>query len=235
MSDLWGDAMVDAFRDMMKRLALFFPKLLALASFILLGIVVGLMIKAILQRVLRAARVDVFSERWGLQAALSKAGLKQPLSQVVARVTFWIVFVMFVFMGVDALDLPATAGLMGDLLGYLPHVVVAGLLMLVGGLLANFLGEAALIAAVNAQIQEARLISTLVRWGILLFTASTVMTQLGIAKEMVISAFSIVFGGVVLALAIAVGLGARNIARDIMERRWRHTKEKEKHDEMAHL
>ncbi len=235
MSDLWGDAMVEAFRDMMKRLALFLPKLLALASFIVLGIVVGLMIKAILQRLLRAARVDVFSERWGLQAALSKAGLKQPLSQVVGRVAFWVVFVMFVFMGVDALDLPATAGLMGDVLGYLPHVVVAGLLILVGGLLANFLGEATLIATVNAQIQEARLISTLVRWGILLFTAATVMTQLGIAKEMVLAAFSIVFGGVVLALAIAIGLGARNIAREIMEQRWRHTKSKEEHDEMAHL
>ncbi|MFO0698223.1 MAG: hypothetical protein U0236_03255 [Nitrospira sp.] len=235
MSDLWGEAMMEAFRDMMKRMALFIPKLMALASFILLGVLVGLMIKVILHRLLRAARVDVLSERWGLQAALGKAGLKQPLSQVVARVAFWTVFVIFVFMGVDALDLPATAGLMGHLLGFLPSVVAAGLLVLVGVLLANFFAEATLIATVNAQIQEARLIATLVRWGIFLFTAATVLTQLGIAKEIVIAAFSIVFGGVVLALAIAVGLGARNIARDVMERRWRQAKERKERDEMAHL
>ncbi len=235
MSNLWGDAMMEAFHDMTKRMALFLPKLLALASFLLLGILVGLIIKAILQRLLRAARVDVLSERWGLQAALSKAGLKQPLSQVVARVAFWIVFVISVFMGVDALNLPATASLMGHLLGYLPSVVAAGLLILVGVLLANFFGEATLIATVNAQIQEARLIAALVRWGFLLFTAATVLTQLGIAKEIVIAAFSIIFGGVVLALAIAVGLGARNIMRDIMERRWRKVKDRENHDEMAHL
>lgn len=233
MNDIWGEAMVEAFRDMMKRVVLFLPKLLALISFILLGVIVGLLIKAVLQRVLKVVRIDLLSERWGLQGALAKAGFRQPLSQIVGRVTFWIVFVMFVFMGVDALDLPATAGLMGQLLGFLPNVIAAGLLLLVGVLLANFVAEAALIATVNAQIEEARLIASLVRWGILLFTAAMVLTQLGIAKEIVVAAFSILFGGVVLALAISVGLGGRNIAREVLERRWRKTKDER--DEMAHL
>ena len=233
MNDLWGEAMLEAFRDMTRRVALFLPKLLALLSFILLGVIVGLAIKTVLQRLLKALRIDVLSERWGLQATLTKAGCKQPLSQVVGRLAFWTVFVLFVFMGVDALDLPATAGLMGQLLGFLPSVIAAGLLLLVGVLLGNFFAEAALIATVNAQIQEARLIANLVRWGIFLFIAAMVLTQLGIAKEIVVAAFSILFGGVVLALSIAVGLGGRNIARDILERRWR--KAKEERDEMAHL
>lgn len=233
MNDVWGEAMVEAFRDMMKRLALFLPKLLALLSFILLGLLVGWACNAILQKLLKAARIDVLSERWGLQAALARAGFRQPLSQVVGRLAFWTVFVMFVFMGVDALDLPATAGLMGQLLGFLPSVIAAGLLLMIGVLLGNFFAEATLIAMVNAQIQEARVIASLVRWGIFLFTASMVLTQLGIAKEIVIAAFSILFGGVVLALSIAVGLGGRNIARDLLERRWR--KSKEDRDEMAHL
>jgi hypothetical protein len=233
MNDVWGDAMVEAFRDMIRRAALLLPKLLALLSFLLLGVIVGLILKALLQRLLKALRVDVLSERWGLQAALARAGFKHPLSQVVGRLAFWAVFVMFVFMGVDALDLPATAELMGQLLGFLPSVVAAGLLVLVGVLLGNFFAEATLIATVNAQIQEARLIANLVRWGIFLFTAAMVLTQLGIAKEIVVAAFSILFGGVVLALSIAVGLGGRNIARDALERRWRRSKPEK--DEMAHL
>jgi hypothetical protein len=233
MNDVWGEAMMEAFRDMMRRIVLFLPKLLALVSFILLGVIVGLAIKAVLQRILKAVRIDVLSERWGLQAGLTKAGCKQPLSEVVGRLAFWTVFVVFVFMGVDALDLPATAGLMGQLLGFLPSVVAAGLLLLVGVLLGNFFAEATLIATVNAQIQEARLIANFVRWGVFLFTAAMVLTQLGIAKEIVIAAFSILFGGVVLALSIALGLGGRNIARDVLERRWRKTKEER--DEMAHL
>ena len=233
MNEIWAEVMVEAFRDMMKRVALFLPKLLALVSFILLGVVIGLMVKSVLQRLLKALRIDVLGERWGFQGALLKAGFKQPLSQIVGRLAFWMVFLVFVFMGVDALDLPATSGMMGHLLGVFPNIVAASLLLLVGVLLANFFAEATLIGAVNAQIQEARMIANLVRWGILLFTAAMVLTQLGIAKEIVVVAFSIVFGGVVLALAIAVGLGGRNIAKDVLERRWR--KDKEERDEMVHL
>ncbi|MDZ4853785.1 MAG: hypothetical protein SGJ26_02815 [Nitrospirota bacterium] len=233
MNDVWSEAMVEAFHDMMKRVALFLPKLLALLSFILLGIAIGLAIKAVLQRLLKALRIDVLSERCGLQAAMAKAGFKQPLSQVVGRLAFWMVFVLFVFMGVDTLDLPATAGLMGQMLGFLPSIVAAGLLLLVGVLLGNFFAEATLIATVNAQIQEARLIANLVRWGIFLLTAAMVLTHLGIAREIVVAAFSIVFGGIVLAVSIAVGLGGRNIARDVLERRWK--KKKEERDDVAHL
>lgn len=233
MSDLWGDAMVEAFRDMMKRMALLLPKLLALISFVLLGLIAGLAVKAALTKLLKAVRFDELSERWGVQSALSKAGFKQPPSQIIGRVAFWAVFVICTFMGIDALDLPATAGLMGQLVGFVPSVIAAGFLGLVGVLLSNFFAEAALIAAVNAQVQEARLIANLVRWSIVLFTAAMVLTQLGIAKEIVVAAFTILFGGVVLALAIAIGLGGRNIARDALERRWR--KQKDEPDNMTHL
>jgi hypothetical protein len=104
---------------------------------------------------------------------------------------------------------------------------------LVGVLLGNFFAEAILIATVNAQVKEARLIANLVRWGIFMFTAAMVLTQLGIAKEVVVAAFSIVFGGVVLALSIAVGLGGRNIARKVLERRWRNADEEP--DDVTHL
>ena len=96
MSDVWGEAIVEAFRDMMMRMALFLPKLLALTSFIVLGILAAVTTRAVLHHLLRAARVDVLSERWGLQASLAKAGIKQPFSQVVGRLAFWTVFVIFV-------------------------------------------------------------------------------------------------------------------------------------------
>ena len=100
-------------------------------------------------------------------------------------------------------------------------------------LLANFIAEAALIATVNAQIQEARMIASFIRWGVLIFTAAMVLTQLGIAKEIVVAAFSIMFGGIMLALAIAVGLGGQNIAKDALEQRLRRKKVEQ--DEMSHI
>lgn len=234
MSELWQETMVDAFRETMKRMALFIPKLMALLTFVLIGWAAAALVKFLLLRILTACRFDPLCERLGLANALGKAGMKHPASQIIGRISFWIVFLLFAFMGIDALDLPATANLMGLVLGFLPHVVAASLVALVGILLANFAGEAALIAAVNAQIQEARLIANLIRWGILLFTSAMVLTQLGIAKEIVVSAFSILFGGIVLALAIALGLGGRNIAKDALERRLRK-REPEPEDELSHL
>ena len=98
------------------------------------------------------------------------------------------------------------------LLGFVPNVLASAFLLLCGVLLGNFLAEAALIAAVNARIPEARFIAHLVRWSLFLFTGAMVLTQLGIAKEIVVAAFCIIFGGIVLALAIAVGVSSMTVS-----------------------
>ncbi len=91
-------------------------------------------------------------------------------------------------------------------------------ILLVGWLVANFLGEGALIAAVNARVPEARLLARAVRWGVLLFAAAMAVTHLGIGKEIVLLAFGITFGGLVLTLSLAFGLGGRALARQILDR-----------------
>jgi hypothetical protein len=97
--------------------------------------------------------------------------------------------------------------------------------------LANFLSQAALIGAVNAQVAGAPLIAAAVRWLVLVFGGAAALTQLGIAREMVLLAFGIAFGGSVLALALAFGLGGTEVAREILESRLR--KKDESEDPMA--
>lgn len=232
MSEMWQEAMIEGFRETMKRIGLFLPKLTALLTFLILGLAMGWLVKVLLLRTLKTFRFDQLCERLGVTHALGKAGMKQPVSHMIGRLSFWIVFLLFTFMGIDALDLPATANLMNVILGFLPQVLAAILVALIGALLANFGGEATLIAAVNAQIEEAQLIANLIRWGVLLFTAAMVLTQLGIAKEIVVAAFSITFGGIVLALAIALGLGGRTIAKEALERRLRR---RTTVDEVSHI
>jgi hypothetical protein len=232
MSEMWQEAMVEAFREMMMRGVLFLPRLMAMVTFLLLGLAMGWLMKHVLIRIFSAVRFEALCERMGLPSALAKAGVKQPISHLIGRLSFWIVFLFFAFMGVDALDLSATANLMSAILGFLPDVVAAILVALVGILLANFTGEAVLIAAVNAQIQGARVIANMVRWGVVIFTVAMVLTQLGIAKEIVVAAFSIIFGGIVLAMAIALGLGGRTIAKEALERRLRREKTD---DELTHI
>jgi hypothetical protein len=233
MSILWQEAMLETFRDTTLRIAHLLPNLLALLTFLALGLGAGWLVKFFFLRVLRALRFDALCERFGLGSSLAKTGTHQMPSHLIGRLSFWLVFLLFAFMGIDALNLTATANMMSVIIGFFPQMLAAVLLLFFGMLLANFIAEAALIATVNAQIQEARIIASFIRWGVLIFTAAMVLTQLGIAKEIVVAAFSIMFGGVMLALAIAIGLGGQSIAKDVLEQRLRRRKVEQ--DEMSHI
>jgi len=236
MNELWQEAMLDAIRNTGKQLTQFLPNLLAMMTLVVIGLVAGWIVKSVLHRILSALRFDSLCERWGFSQALAKAGVRRSCSSLVGRLSFWAVFLVFTFMGIDALNLPTATRLTAAALDFLPQLLIAVLLLWAGWLLAIFLAQGALITAVNAQLQGAHLIAILIRWSVLIFTVATVLTQLGIAKEMVVAAFSITFGGVILALALAFGLGGRDLARELLERRLRREKEDEKKkEEISHL
>ena len=100
------------------------------------------------------------------------------------------------------------------ILAFLPPLFAAVLILVVGWVVANFLSQGLLIAAVNAGLPEARLLARAVHWGVLLFAGATALTHLGIGKEMVLVAFGITFGGLVFALALAFGTIAIPLAID---------------------
>src|SRR5207249_11284548 len=107
------------------------------------------------------------------------------------------------------------------MLSLLPPLFTALLILVSVWLHANFLSQTILISAVNARLPEARLLARVAHWAVILFAVATALTHLGIGKEMVLVAFGITFGGLVLALALAFGLGGRHIAADLLRRRLR--------------
>jgi hypothetical protein len=113
--------------------------------------------------------------------------------------------------------MPGTSGAAAALLAFLPHVIVAALVVVSGWVLSQFLAQAVLIAAVNAQVAGASLLAAVSRWLILSVAAAVALTELGVAREMVLLVFGIAFGGAVLALSLAFGLGARDLARQALE------------------
>jgi hypothetical protein len=182
-------------------------------------------------RVLVAADLDARCARWGLMPTWTRIGVLPSPTTVVGRLVFWLLLLLAVLMGVEALELPATAGLVALVFRFVPNLVVAALIMVAAWVLANFLSQAALIGAVNAQVAGAPLIAGAVRWLVLVFGGAAALTQLGIAREMVLLAFGIAFGGSILALALAFGLGGKEVAREILESRLR--KQEESDDPMA--
>lgn len=118
------------------------------------------------------------------------------------------------------------------LLLYLPNMVVSAVILFFGYVLGSFLGRTSLIAAVNAGIGISGLIGKLVRITVFMLSAAMALEQLGIGRGTVVVAFAIVLGGIVLALAIAFGLGGRDLARDYLENK---LFKKEEKDSIEHL
>jgi len=127
---------------------------------------------------------------------------------------------------------PAIGQILERFLLYLPNVFVAAVILFSGYFLSNFLGRATLIASVNAGFKASGLIGKFVRLTVFLLAITMALEQLGIARGTIIISFAIIFGGAVLALAIAFGLGGRDIAKEYLEKK---IKGEEKKDEIEHL
>jgi Mechanosensitive ion channel, conserved TM helix len=217
MQQQWSDIVLDAMRDVGHRILIVTPRLLAALTLILLGWAVAAVVRRVTIRVLAAADLDVRCARWGLTGVLGRGGHRPSPTELLGRLVYWAIFLLGLLMAVEALEMPGTRGAVGVLLAFLPHVLIAVLVVVGGWMLAHFLAQAVLIAAVNAQVAGASLLAAAVRWLVLTVAAAVALTELGVAREMVLLVFGIAFGGAVLALSLAFGLGARELARQALE------------------
>jgi hypothetical protein len=184
----------------------------ALAFFTLIGMVIS----AVLRRGLDWTKFDDYLARTRGNAEWTPA--TSP-SALIARGSFWACVLLGLIIGVSAFDASyATAATLPiSLLPYLTHAVGAIFLLIAGTLIARFLARTVLIGAVNAQLQYARFLSLGVKWLVLVLTAAMVLDHLEIGGVVVELAFGILFGGIVLTLSLAVGLGSRDLVSRSLE------------------
>ena len=235
MTDLWSDLILTAIGNMRATLGTVLPSILAMLALVALGGLLGWLAATLVTRLARAVHLDERSRAWGLTSALARASIYRPPSQVVKLIAFWGIFMVFATMGIDALAIPGAPGATDVLMRLVPRLLSALLILVVGWLAANFVAQAVLIAAVNAGVVQARLLARATRWLVLLFVVATALTEIGIGKDMVLIAFGTLFGGIVLALALAFGLGGRHLARDLLDQGRRREREPAPHDTITHL
>jgi hypothetical protein len=188
-----------------------------LAFFVALAVftLCGMLISWIVRRSLIWAKFDLRLARKGGD---SWAPTNSP-TEIAARASFWACVLMGLIIGVSAFDTSYATGtaLPISLLPYVTHAVGAVFLLIAGVVIARFLARSVLISAVNAQLQYARFLSLGVKWLVLVFTAAMVLDHLEVGGNVVELAFGILFGGIVLTLALAVGLGSRDLVSRSLE------------------
>ena len=195
----------------------FLPGVLVALMLILATFVVAALARMLLVRALRGLEFDHRVDQWGAGALLGWTSPTSP-SQTIPRVVYWTIVVLGLLVSLTALNATIPSRLALSVFEYLPHLLAALMILVVGAIAARFLARSALIGAVNMQIQSARLLSLAVKWLVLLVAVAMALDHLGIGRNILHLAFGILFGGVVFAAALALGLGARDAVSRTIER-----------------
>lgn len=200
------------------KLASFLPGLLALLVAVIVLALVGAALAAILRRILVSAKFDERMARNSTDALSDWSPSGSP-TLLVVRIVFWACVILGFIIGISAFDASSNGSQISTfLLPYLTHSVGAIVLLIIGNLIARFLERSVLIGAVNARLQYARFLSLGIKWLVLVLTAAMVLDHLEIGGAIVELAFGILFGGIVLTLALAVGLGSREMVSRSLEK-----------------
>jgi hypothetical protein len=219
MHELIEQALLAPLQLLGKHMLAVLPNVFAMGVLILGGLLAAWLSGLLLERFLRVIGLDHLSTRLGTTAVLLRAGIKTDPSRLIGQMLYWSVAFFSFIAGLSALNLAPINQFAQSMLAYVPHLITAGVILLAGYVCSNFASQAILIAAVNAGLPPARLIANCSRWGLQLLAGAMALEQLGIAEHIVVVGFGITWGGLVLASAIAFGLGATDLAKDFLERR----------------
>jgi hypothetical protein len=223
-----------ALHELARGFAHFLPRLIVMLILIFVGWVIAYVVKVALRSILRLIKFDKLSEKAGASQLLTKAALPSA-TELLSRLVFWVVWLGFILLGVRVLGILGLQEQIARFFLFLPRLFVAIFIMFFGMLAASFFSRAALLAAVNANVPSPRVLSLAVRSIIIVFVLSIAFEELGLAEQTMLVAFGIAFGALMLGLAIAFGMGGRDLAQRFLEKRFVRGKREENDDELSPL
>jgi uncharacterized membrane protein len=212
-------ALSDSVNRVLALLVSILPGLLAFILAVAILTAVGVFLSWGLRKLLTSMKFDERMARSN-NSGISDWSPNHSPSVLIGRTAFWVCVVLGLIIGIFSLDASYSSNgsyLSASLLPYLTRSVGAILILFAGNLIARFLARTVLIGAVNNQLQYARFLSIGVKWLVLVLTAAMTLDHLQVGGNVVELAFGILFGGIVLTLAIAIGLGSRDLVSRSLE------------------
>lgn len=230
MVGIWSSALQEAYREVFVRLGDFVPRLFGAIVVFGVGWLVAWLLQRLVDPVLRGV-LDPVWEVTKLEDVRKKSKIQLDLTALLARLVFWIVLAVAFLAAFEIIGLGTVADLFNQVLAYVPNVVAALVILVVGLILANFLRNTVKAAMNASELPHAQLLGNIAYWAVVVFVVIGSLVQLGIAQELLL----ILFQGLVAALAIAVGLsfgfGGQDYAKRILSVFQREMSEEEEEDE----
>jgi hypothetical protein len=200
------------------KITAFLPALIGAIIIFVIGWIVARLIKLGVVKLLTLVRFDKATEKGGVNQFLKKGDITKSPSEILGILVYWFIMILVIIASLDALGLPIVSDLLNSIFLYIPNVVAAIIVLILGFLVGTLLSTVVRTAASNAGLKAADGMGKLALYALVLFSVAIALDQLGVGEEIVGAAFMITFGAVALALALAFGLGGRDAAADYLKR-----------------
>src|SRR5918912_1693809 len=210
----FGDRLQASFAQVFGELI---PALLGALIIVFAGYLLARVMEKLVERFLRRIRLNSLLERGGVTQAVERSGSEVNPTRVLSNLVFWLVMFAVILIAANALGLQSLANVFSELVSYIPSVIAAIVIVLIGIVLGGFVGG--LIAASAGALHGGRALARVGRGGVILLAIFMALQELGIATDIVTTAFAILFGAIAFALALAFGLGNRDLAGEVT-REW---------------
>ncbi len=214
------DWSLEPLRAFLLRAGEFLPRILLAVVIVVVGWMVAKMVRFAIVKGLRAVNYNVLTERAGMDTFLRDGGIRADTTEILALLFYWLVVLASLVIGFNLLGLEYITDLLGRVVWFLPKVMVALLILAFGAYFARFIGNAVIAYCRNVHLQDADILGRLAQYAILAFVVLIALDQVDVGGDIVRQTFLIVLAGVVLALALAFGIGGKDWAAEMLERWW---------------
>ena len=211
MSD-WQGVLVEPAKLMLAEIGRFLMNLLMVILILIIGWIISKGIKMLVIKVLKTLKVDDLSERIELDNILAKGGIQYTLTELIGVVFYWVGLLVTFVVAINAVGLTIAADLLNQIILYVPNVIAAIFILISAMFVATILKNIVKAAASNIGLAQANLFSKIVEVVIMVFAIAIALQQLGIGSRIIELTISIILGALGLSLALAFGLGCRDIA-----------------------
>ncbi len=214
------DMLLETSREFLHQAAAFLPKLVLALAVILVGWLVAKAVRFAVERGLRAVNFNVLTERAGTDRFLQQGGLQGDTTTIFGLFAYWVVILAALIIAFNGMGATYIADLLQRVELFAPKVLVSMLVVIFGSYFARFVGEAVQTYCIDAQIPDGDILGKIARYLIMTFVVMIALSQVEVGGDIVQRTFLIILFGLVLAFALAFGLGGREWAAAMLERWW---------------
>ncbi len=209
---------LESSQQFLNEIATALPKILGALLIFIIGWLLAKLIKKGIIKLLQLVRLNVLSDKVGIEKFLKEGGLKLNAIDLIGSLFYWIIMLTVILAVLNSLQLTSAKELFNGIILFIPNIIVAVIVLLLGLYAAKFISTVLSSSLKNMKDKTAVIIERIAYYSIVIFTIILVLGQLRIAQEIITNAFTLIFGAICLAFGLAFGLGGKDMAADLLKK-----------------